>query len=298
MRIAVTGSTGFIGSTLMPAIVAAGHEAVPVGRGEIADRFAYEHADVAVHLAGLAHRTGPAGPHAAAYDVANAELPVTAYGAARAAGVRRFIQVSTIGVLSGHRGIRRETMQPAPTTAYDKAKAKAEQALAAEAARGGPELAIVRPVLVHGPGAKGNLDRLMRLCDRPIPLPFGAIRNRRSLVGVENLADALIFLSVYASELLPPAIFHVTDGEPLSLRDLVSAIRAGLGRRPGLLPMPAGLVRAGLALSGRGDRASALLDDLVVEASELADLGWLPPVPAVTGIEAMARAFAEQRRAS
>jgi UDP-glucose 4-epimerase len=264
VRVAVTGASGFVGSALMPELLRRGHEAFAVGR----ETLALGGADAVVHLAGLAHRTGGRDvPSAAAFEAANAELPLRVFRAAREAGVARMIHVSTIAVLSRHEGVLREDMPLAPTTDYDHAKARAETLLLAEA--GGPALTILRPPLVYGPGAKGNLRRLTRLCRLPLPLPFGGVDNRRSMVGLGNLVDALIFLLTQPVS----GIVHVTDGHELSLRDLVTEIRAGLGRRPGLFSLPNWL----LARIVPQRMARQLLADQRIEMAALPAAGWRPP---------------------
>lgn len=277
MRVAVTGASGFVGSALMPLLRERGHEAVPIARDDIA----LTGADAVIHLAGLAHRTGGQAPTEAEFHEANAELPVSVFRAAREAGVPRMIQISTIALLSGHKGPRTEDMPPAPTTAYDRAKARAEAALLAEEV--GPGLTIVRPPLVYGPGVKGNMRRLVWLASLPLPLPFASVHNRRSMVGVSNLCDALIFLLDHPAW----GIVHVTDDHDLSLRDLVAAIRAGWGRKPGLFSFPPALMR--WLVPGR--MADQLFGDEPVEMGALPALGWRPPHPPNYDLARMAKAY-------
>jgi UDP-glucose 4-epimerase len=281
MRVAVTGASGFIGRALMTSLAAREHHPVALSRDALADGM--EGAEAVIHLAGLAHRTGPDAPSAEAFRRANTALPLVVQAAARAAGVRRMIHVSTISVLSGHAGLLREAMPPAPTTDYDCAKAEAEAALAE---RAGPALTLVRPSLVYGPGAKGNLARLLALCRRPIPLPFAAVHNHRSLVGLSNLVDALIFLLGQD----PVPIAHVTDGHDLSLGEIVGTLRAGLGSAAPAFPLPPGAMAAALRLVGRGRMADQLFGDLRVEMGALPRLGWQPPYAPGHDLRAMAAA--------
>lgn len=275
MKVAVTGASGFIGSALMPALLERGHEAVAVNRRALN----LSGADAVIHLAGLAHRTGRNPPSAAEFEAANAELPLTVFRAARDASVPRMIHLSTIAVLSGHDGILREDMPLAPTTDYDRAKARAETMLLAETT--GPALTIVRPPLVYGPGAKANLRRLYRLCALPVPLPFAGVDNRRSLVGLSNLVDALCFLLTRPLS----GIVHVTDGKDLSLREMVTEIRAGLGRRPSLFSLPPPM----LSRLVPKRVARQLLGDQRVEMTALPAAGWRPPHPPEFDLRRMAQ---------
>ncbi len=291
MRIAVTGASGFVGTRLVPLLEAAGHEVRPVARNDIAREPTFEGIQTVIHLAGIAHRSGRATPHVAIYEAANARLPVAAYRAARAAGVRRFIHVSTISVLSGHRGkVLRESLPAAPTAGYDRSKARAEAGLLAEAGSGGPELLIVRPPLVYGPGAKANLASLCRMAALPVPLPFASVGNARSLVGLDNFCDALTYLATYRAPIRLPAI-HVTDGVDLSLGDLVTNIRQGLGRPPALFPFPAAVLRLALTAVGQRRRAEQLFGDQRVDASALRALGWRAPYPPAYDLHRMAAAW-------
>ena len=284
MRVAVTGATGFIGSALLPTLTAAGHDPVALPREFYAPVMLG--ADAVIHLAGLAHRSGRKAPLPGAFEVANAELPLAVQEAARAAGVPQMIQVSTIAVLGGNAGPLREDSPLAPTTPYDRAKAKAETALLAAGAA--PALTILRPPLVYGPGAKGNLAALLRLCRTPLPLPFGAVRNRRSMVGLGNLVSALLFLLDHPGQ----GIVHVTDNRDLSLPEIVTAIRAGFGRPPNLLSLPPDLIRAALSATGRVRMADQLLGDQIVEMEKLPALGWSPPNSPEVDLHRMAEAYA------
>jgi len=158
---------------------------------------------------------------------------------------------------------------------YGRSKADAERGLAALASAGRLAPVILRPPLVYGPEARGNFARLVALVARGVPLPLGAVRNRRSLLFVGNLVDAIV------RSLDHPAAagetFMVSDGEDLSTPDLVRRIARALGRPARLVPVPPALLRLGGALAGRSDDVARLLDDLVVDPSKVrALLGWSP----------------------
>jgi nucleoside-diphosphate-sugar epimerase len=163
-------------------------------------------------------------------------------------------------------------------------KAEAEAALAGIATRTGLSLAIVRPPLVHGPGVKGNLAALMKALRLGLPLPLGAIHNRRSLVGVDNLADALAFLAARDAQ----GCFLVRDGEDVSTTQLIRLMAEAAGLRPRLLPVPASLLRLAGALVGKGAAVQRLTGSLVVDDAPLRLLGWRPPLGLQGGLARMA----------
>ena len=197
--------------------------------------------DAIVHLAARAHvlRDSSADAHAL-YRAVNTLGALRLAEAAAAAGVRRFVFLSSVRV-HGERSTGAPFTEASPLVAqdpYGRSKAEAERGLAALAAAGRLEPVILRPPLVYGPGARGNFARLVRLVARGVPLPLGAVRNRRSLIFVGNLVDAIV------RSLDDPAAagetFMVSDGEDVSTPELVRRIARALGKPARLVPVPAG----------------------------------------------------------
>lgn len=312
LRILVTGASGFIGRTLVPHLAQAGHAVLAVSRAPVAVRpgvraaqvMDYDDAatlrglargcDCVIHLAAIAHRAvkGPASlfePNVAATRALVA--------AAAAAGVRRFVLVSSIGV-NGNRTQGRpftESDPPAPVEPYAASKLQCEQVLL-EAARQHPALewVIVRPPLVYGPHAPGNISRLWRAVAGRSWLPLGAVgHNRRSFIGVDNLADLLELCAR-----LPAArneLFLAADGDDVSTRELVLRMGRALHVQPRLIPAPVALLRLGAALAGRRDVVDRVSGSLQVDAGKARRvLGWVPPLSLDEGL---ARAAAAERSA-
>lgn len=231
--------------------------------------------DSVVHVAGLAH--SPATDGLEAHRRINRDLAIGCAEAAAAAGVRRFVFVSSIAVHGRHAGDRALTAASpiAPTTPYGQAKAEAEAALWQIAARTGLEVSVVRPPLVCGAHAPGNLGKLATAIRRGVPLPLKSVDNRRTLIEVEDLAALLI-----ACADRPAAVgqaFLAGDPEAVSTPDIVRAIARGLGQRPRLFNCPVRALERVGDLSGRGGFVRQLTRSLELDVSPtLAALGWTP----------------------
>jgi UDP-glucose 4-epimerase len=303
-RILITGATGFVGASLTPWLAARGrrlrlalrHPAeLPPGIesaviGDISDprnmARALEDIDTVIHCAGVAHAT-EAIPDAV-YDRINRQATLDLARAAQRAGVRRFLFLSSIRAQSGPVAPRllTEADAPAPTDAYGRSKLAAEQGLRDICAKGGMDHAALRPVLVYGPGVKGNMAALLRLAASPWPLPLGGFTARRSLLAIENLCTAIETLADAPAPL--NRAFIVADREALTAGQMVAAIRRGLGRAPMLLPAPTGLLAAAARLGGREEAIARLSGALEASPAALLDLGWRPPVATPDGLAALA----------
>ena len=291
----VTGASGFIGRAACAAFAKRGWQvragvrthsriegAQPV-RGSLEQGWPLAGVDVVVHLAGIAHQIHAQNAEAV-YRAMNCEATERLARAAMQAGVRRFIFMSSIKVNGERTPIDRPfraSDAPQPEDRYARSKRDAERALAGLG--GKMEVVVVRPPLVYGPGVRANFLRLMRLVDRRWPLPFGAIRNRRSLVYVGNLADLIVAAST--ADAAAGRTLLVADGDDLSTPQLISGIGSALGKPARLIGVPVGLLRLGGALTGMGAEIGRLVDSLVVDAGETRErLGWRPPFSVAQGI--------------
>ncbi|KRE11884.1 NAD-dependent dehydratase [Bosea sp. Root381] len=299
-RVLVTGAGGFVGPHVVAALMAAGYRlrlarrapaAVPedveaVVTGDLAAPVDWSRAvdGVAhvVHLAGLAH-AGP-GLDESLYRRINTQATLELAQAAYRAGVSRFVYISSIKAQSGafDGPPLREDDAPAPDDAYGRSKLAAEQGLA------GVDLdwVALRPVLVYGPGVKANMAALLKLARLPVPLPFGALTAPRSLLAVENLADAILF--ALTSRCPARRAFTVSDREPISVAGILTALRAGLGRDPGLIAVPPALLRGTARLAGRGEAFLKLSGSLVAAPEGLLRAGWRPPLETRAALERLA----------
>jgi UDP-glucose 4-epimerase len=230
-----------------------------------------------VHLAGRAHTRVAVADGRDLFDEANRALALRTAAAARQAGVRRFVFVSTLGV-HGNWSAAPVTADSPPQldTPYARSKWAAEQELRELCAGGAMQLCIVRPPMVYGPGCPGNFGRLVRLVQRGIPLPFGSLRGTRSFVQVDNLAA---FLQRCCAQDAPAGTFVVADGSDWSLPELVRAIAAALHRPARLLPFPPALLRLAAAAAGLRREMDSLTRPMPVDARDAwRAFGWTPPV--------------------
>lgn len=287
--ILVTGASGFVGPHVVTALTEAGRRLrlavrrpmpAPAGVetvviGDLAAPVDWSEAlhgvDHVVHMAGLAH-AGP-GLDEALYRRINTEATLELARAAVAAGVRRFVYLSSIKALSGafDGPLLVEEAPPAPTDVYGRSKLAAEQGLAALDL----DWVALRPVLIYGPGVKANMAALLRLATLPLPLPLGGLKAPRSLLAVENLADAVLF--ALGSTCPARQSYTVADPEPVSVADMLAAMRVGLGRGPGLLPVPESWLRFAARLAGREETFLKLAGSLVAPPERLLRAGWRPP---------------------
>lgn len=297
--ILVTGAAGFLGRAVVghlagrgravraavrrdPGDWPAGVEAIVTGElaADVDWAAALRGVGTVVHCAARAHvlKETSADP-LTEFRAVNATATLALARQAQAAGVRRFIFISSIGVNgSGTHGrpFRHDDV-PHPHSPYAVSKHEAEQGLRALAAETGLEVVVIRPPLITGRDAKGNLATLNRLIGKGLPLPFGlANGNRRDLVSLETLCDLIEVVLDHPAA--PGQTFLVSDGAPVSTRTLLERMAAAEGRSITLLPVPTALLALPLKLMGRGAMASQLFGDLEVDIDHTRrTLGWTPP---------------------
>lgn len=300
--ILVTGANGFIGRATIEALRAAGLPARRAVRrddgfadtvavGEIGPDTDWSRAldgcTAVIHTAAMVHQPGADTPQRiAAFSRVNVEGGRRLARSAATAGVGRIIHLSSIKVLgdvSGPRPFDARSV-PCPPDAYGASKHLAEGAIDSA----GVPACHLRLPLVYGPGARGNMERLFGWVAANRPLPFGDVRlNRRSLLGIDNLTDALVLLARRPEQLTGPQL--IADAETVSTAGLIEAIALALGRPPRLWRVPEPLLRAGLTALGRRALVERLLDNLMVDDTAFrARVGWQPPHSLARGLAAMA----------
>ncbi|KAE9638931.1 SDR family oxidoreductase [Pseudomonas sp. PB103] len=297
-RVLVTGATGFVGEALVfrllrdkvftPVAAVRGETrlaglcpVVAFGLDENSPLPPLEDVDVVVHCAARVHVMNEvAADPLAAFRQVNVEGTARLARHAAKSGVKRFIFISSIKV-NGEATLPGAPFSaddaPAPVDPYGISKREAEDALRQISQDTGMEVVIIRPPLIYGPGVKANFLNMMRWLERGIPLPFGAINNRRSLVAIGNLIDLITVCIKH-----PAAgghVFLVSDAQDLSTTQLLRRMAGALNVKPRLLPLPSSLMTVGAALIGRQDLAQRLCGSLQVDIGKTqAILGWLPAI--------------------
>jgi UDP-glucose 4-epimerase len=304
----VTGSSGFVGRQLVTALAGAGHKVIAASRNRNAVGFpdrvqAVRLPDLAeavdwdpllagvtyvVHLAGVAHRGAAVSD--AMYDRINHRAVADLAVAAAKAGIARLIFISSIGSQSGPASeqVLSEADQPRPTTAYGRSKLAAEVVLRSCAV---PHT-ILRPVLIYGPDAPGNMGTLVRLAAAPWPLPFATLTGRRSLLAVDNLISAIEF--AMKSPATKDETYVIADTDALALPEIIRALRVAIDRPSRLFAIPQPLLANGLRLVGQEQLWRRLGGSLVASPAKLIAAGWRPVVATRDGLAAMMRSSARR----
>lgn len=243
--------------------------------------------DIVVHCAARVHvMNDSAADPLAAFRAANTAGTLNLARQCAAAGVKRFVFVSSVKVNGEATQAMRaftETDVPDPQDDYGLSKHEAEVGLRELAMASGMEVVIIRPPLVYGPGVKANFAALMQAVQRGVPLPLGAIDNRRSLVALANLVD---FIHVCATH--PRAAnetFLVSDGDDLSTTQLVRGLAGAAGKPGRLIPVPVWLLQLGGIMANKRATVQRLCGNLQVDISKARErLGWVPPVSVEEGL--------------
>lgn len=283
----VTGAGGLVGRALTPRLP--GFQPLQLSTPGWRERIAAAplRGATVFHLAARVHRPGDEDEQAYLRD--NAEKTEALACAAAAAGARAFVFTSSVKVNGEETDAQpfRARDLPRPADAYGRSKWVAEQALARVARDSGLAVQIVRPPLVYGARARGNLEALLRLCDGGLPLPFGALHNRRSFIAADDLAALLVRM---AEEARPGAAqtWMAAHEQPTSTRELVATLRRAFGRPARLVPVPPGMLELAGLLAGRAAQVRRLTRSLEVDASETQRaFGWRAPTTLASVCEAM-----------
>jgi nucleoside-diphosphate-sugar epimerase len=254
-------------------------------------------ADALVHLAARAHEIRRADDETASLvHAVNVDATLKLAAAAARSGVRRFVFLSSVGV-NGNETKRKaftETDRPSPAEVYAISKWEAEQKLAQIQAETGMQVTIVRPTLIYGAGAKGNVLRVLKTVASGLPLPFGALCNARSFIGLDNLCD--LILRCVESPQAAGEVFLAAEPERHSTAEFFRCVAFAMGHRHQIWRWPSPLLRAAASIAGRQRDLHKLSSALEVNpAKAMNALGWRPNVSFCDGIAAMVEWFLAQR---
>jgi len=308
-RLGITGANGFVGSAIRVSAGAAGWDTISVVRSgssvrDTDDSFRlvddpwspeawadiFQDVDCVVHLIGRAHHVGEGSE---AYDEYYRDNVLVSEaltdGLARTA-VQKVVYLSSIkavGEQTDGRPIDGNTV-PKPTTPYGQTKLEAEDRFARWADNASRHLVVLRPPLVYGPGVKGNFRSMLRIADSAIPLPIGSIENMRSMISLDNLCD--VILASASEEIRGIHRLSVADSEVLSTPDVVTILRAAMGRKADIFRFPEQLLAVASRVAGVEGQFRRISEDLVVDgAAAESVLGWIPRKTAIQGLVETAR---------
>ncbi|PMG33811.1 NAD-dependent dehydratase [Vibrio splendidus] len=314
MKILVTGSTGFVGSRVVELARERDWEVTSVVRKQIEPLTnslvipsidastdwsgAFEGVDCVVHCAARVHQMNESEQDAlAAYREVNTLGTLSLAKQAAEAGVKRFVFVSSIkvnGEFSEPSLPFKPNLKNTPQDPYGLSKYEAEVELAKLSKETGLEVVIIRPPLVYGPGVKANFLSMMRLIDKGIPLPFGAIKNQRSLVYLDNLSS--LILRCCEHPLAPGYTFLASDDHDVSTTQLMRTIALSMGKAPRLLPIPMSWIQAGASVLNKQHIAQRVCGNLQAEVGLTKEvLGWEPPVTFEQGIKNTVQAYLDSK---
>ena len=304
-KILVTGATGFVGKRLVPALISAGHEvrcavskkvdwlnAEQVVVNKLEDDPDWSDAlvdvDVVIHLAARVHVMNETSA-SAMDDYCKINSIATRNLANQAAqhNVKRFVFLSSIKV-NGEFTLKNtpftEESIAQPEDPYGQSKLYAEQYLQAISQNTGLEVVIIRPPLIYGPEVKANFLKMLHLIRKGLPLPFGRVKNSRSLVYIENLISALCTVATHPNA--ANQTYLVADDDSLSLTQMMSTIGKAMGKRSRLIPVPVSLMSFSFALLGKKNINTRLFGCLEVNNNKIkSQLNWVPPVTATEGLK-------------
>lgn len=286
-RVLVTGADGFVGRHLVPHLVAHGYSVVAASRAvtafdnphvtavplsDLSRLFDWQplldQCDAIVHLAGIAHKY--AGDDF--YDRVNHRATSALARAISRGAMKHLVFISSIAAQSGSYADHDLTEEdfPTPNNAYGRSKFAAEQAIRAA----GISFTILRPVVIYGEGEKGNFATVHRISRLPIPLPFGALSARRSVLSIQNFNSAVT--TALANPRAQGETFIVSDPSPVTVADLIARHRASCGRPPRLIPVPQSWIKMTLRAAGQGAIWERIGQPLVAPPAKLLSIGWEP----------------------
>lgn len=300
MRVVVTGGTGFVGAALIDALI--DHEIISIGRSRTRSahqHYAYqlenavdlggalEKCEVVIHTAARVHVFNDEADGALEeFRKVNVKGTLNLARQAAVAGVKRFIFISSIKVNGEQTSFEKPFTSddiPSPQDYYGLSKKEAEQGLRELALETGMEVVIIRPPLVYGMGVKGNFASLMKLVRTGVPLPFGAISNKRSMVALDNLIDLIVTCIDHPNA--GNEVFLVCDGEDLSTTELLRGLAKAMERRSFLFPVQVAFLGFLARMVGKKEVCKRLFGSLQIDMSKTnAVLGWQPPVSVKEGL--------------
>lgn len=307
-KVILTGASGFVGRHIKNAIPR--EKLILVGRRNLDEEYTFFSSDLdensqygdimkdvscIIHCAARAHvmNEGDDNPYCL-YHKINVDGTLNLARQAAVNGVKRFIYISSIKVNGESTRVNSpftEKNIPAPEDAYGRSKLAAENSLRELSIETNMEVVIIRPPLVYGPGVKANFSAMMNLASKNLPLPLGAINNKRSMVALDNLVDLIVTCIDHPKA--ANKTFLVSDDHDVSTTELLEMMVRAIGKMPRLLPVPMEWLKFAGKLIGKQAVIERLCGNLQVDISYTKEiLGWQPPISMEEGIK---RCFTEEQ---
>jgi nucleoside-diphosphate-sugar epimerase len=310
MKVLVSGASGFVGKALVNNIDRSIFDVIRVGRSSENDiiiddlgmtsdfQLNGREVNVVIHCAARSHVMNETSSDSLAeFRKINLDGSMNLARQAAASGVGRFIFLSSIKVNG-------EATCDKPFTSFDSAnfedpygqsKFEAEQGLIALAKTTGMEVTIIRPPLVYGPGVRANFASMIKWVNKRVPLPLGAISNKRSLLALDNLVSFIICCIDHPKA--ANEIFLISDGEDVSTTELLNKVSKALGKKPSLIPVPVSWMNFIVKLVGKGDVSTRLFCSLQVDSTKARDLlGWKPVITMDAQLKKTADAYLKNEK--
>lgn len=312
-KVLITGVTGFIGQRLAVILFESGFEVSGTTRKSTANsnyiivenidssahwNHCLKGIDCVVHLAARVHEMNDTSSDPLKeFRTVNSEGTIHLANACVEAGVKRLIYLSSIKV-NGECTIDHpisELDKTDPKDFYALSKFEAEVALLGISKKSDLEVVILRPPLVYGAGVKANFHNMMKWLNKEIPLPFGAIYNKRSLIYLDNLIDLIVTCIKHPNAV--NEIFLVSDGEDLSTPELLNRVSLALGKKSWLLPVNQKILEYFLMLIGKEKLAQRLCGSFQIDISKAKNLlNWTPPITVDEGLRKVAEHYLESQK--
>jgi nucleoside-diphosphate-sugar epimerase len=324
MKVLLTGATGFVGRFLVSSLIDAKFDVISLVREHslslpeqvvqvaVGDLKTWStmnssfkskikkilpDVDVIIHLAARVHvMADNSHDPLAEFRIVNTDATLALAIMAVDAGVNRFVYLSSIGV-NGNKSSQPFTEHDKlkPHNNYAISKQEAENGLFVIAKESKMKVVVIRPPLVYGPNAPGNFETLVKWVYKGVPLPFGAIHNKRSLVALDNLVSLIVHCLAHPKAV--NEVFVISDGVDVSTTELLQKVSKAFGKKPWLIPVPVSWMMFAARLVSKGDVATRLFDSLQVDSTKARDLlGWRPVITMDAQLKKTADAYLENEK--
>src|SRR5471030_3039768 len=312
MKILVTGATGFVGRALVAELEKLNFPVVATSRRTLSDQSSLinmgeispstdwssvlEGCETVIHTAGRAHILDDrAKDKLAEFRRVNCAATLKLARDAEVAGVKHFNFISSIGV-NGNKTDNipfDESSVPQPTSDYAVSKLEAELSLKSQFANSAMAITVIRPALICGENAPGNIRRLLKIVASGLPLPFKGVKNKRGMVSLDNVVSFIT--ACIENPHSKNELFLLADKITPSTEEIIRAFSLGMKKPARVIWFPSSLLGIVLRLMGRKNLYDQLYGSLEIDASKAMKLlNWQPPVTIFDTMKKTAAYFSKE----